>query len=257
LSTTAFQISITEELEVTKDRVRNLIGDAHWGEEGRYKEEILKSTIRKFLPSNVSVGTGFIKTEYDISKQIDLIIYDNTQPLLFSEGDFIIITPRNVLGLIEIKSSQNLTQLRQTITKLEENIRIVEDAITTNQESASNAERRIFYGIFSFEYSTQTDTQAFKEMLKLSQGLINHISLGKNKFVRLWKQEDGSELNPAVEADNDFYNIYGIENLSYSYFISNLVHMTSGNPTDRYWFSFPLEETKEAHRENTIILQHG
>ena len=61
MSAKEFQESITKELEVTKDRVRNLIGNAHWGEEGRYKEEILKSTIRKFLPSNVSVGTRAVQ----------------------------------------------------------------------------------------------------------------------------------------------------------------------------------------------------
>ena len=29
-----FQQSITRELKVTKDRVRDLIGDANWGEDG-------------------------------------------------------------------------------------------------------------------------------------------------------------------------------------------------------------------------------
>ena len=85
-----------------------------------------------------------------------------------------------------------------------------------------------------------------------SAGLINHISLGKNKFVRLWLQADGENLRPRVTTNNNFYNTYNIEELSYSYFIANLVHMTSGNPVDRYWFSFPLEETKEAYRINTI-----
>lgn len=248
MSARKFQESITKELEVTKDRVENLIGGVHWGEVGRHKEEILKSTIRKFLPSNVSVGTGFVKTEFDISKQIDIIVYDNTKPLLFSEGDFIITTPSNVLGLIEVKSKQKLDLLRETIKKLEHSISIIQYNIPNHNE------KRIFFGIFSFEYKVENDTPQFNEMLQNSKGLINHISLGKNKFVRLWKQEDGENLNPPVQTENDFYNTYRINDLSYSYFISNLVHMTSGNPTDRYWFSFPIAETKEAHRENTIKL---
>ena len=69
-----FQESITNELDAVRNRVRDLIGDAHWGEEGRYKEEILKKTLRKFLPNNVSVGTGFVTTVADISKQLDIII---------------------------------------------------------------------------------------------------------------------------------------------------------------------------------------
>ena len=55
-----FQESITRELDVIKNRVRNLIGNANWSEEGRYKEAILKNVLRKFLPSNLSIGTGFI-----------------------------------------------------------------------------------------------------------------------------------------------------------------------------------------------------
>ena len=42
-----FQESITEELNVVKNRVRNLIGSHHWGEEGRYKEAILKCAIHR------------------------------------------------------------------------------------------------------------------------------------------------------------------------------------------------------------------
>ncbi|WP_164731079.1 hypothetical protein [Anoxybacter fermentans] len=48
-----FQESITKELDTIRNRVRNLIGTSHWGEEGQYKEAILKNVIRRFLPSNL------------------------------------------------------------------------------------------------------------------------------------------------------------------------------------------------------------
>ena len=43
--TKKFQESITQELNTIKDRVRNLIGNKHWGEEGRYKEVILRNVL--------------------------------------------------------------------------------------------------------------------------------------------------------------------------------------------------------------------
>ena len=46
----AFQKSITKELKALQNRVRYLIGDSHWGEEGRYKEAILRNVIKRFLP---------------------------------------------------------------------------------------------------------------------------------------------------------------------------------------------------------------
>ena len=55
-----FQKSVTRELTITKDRVEFLIGNANWGEVGRYKESILRNMISRFLPSNLTIGTGFI-----------------------------------------------------------------------------------------------------------------------------------------------------------------------------------------------------
>lgn len=240
-----FQESITKELDIIKNRVRNLIGSAHWGEEGRYKEEILKSTILRFLPRNVSVGTGFVNTENNISKQLDIIVFDNTKPLLFSEGDFVITTPSNVLGVIEVKSNQNVTELRETISNFEQSVQILEENQNSNKR---------FHGLLSFDYDGEINTETFKEVLSKSKGIINHMSLGRNKFVRLWQQSDGARLIPPVSARNDFYNTYEIKNLSYSYFISNLVHMITGDPTDRYWFSFPIAQTKEVDRIDTIEI---
>lgn len=54
-----FQKSINRELTLTKDRVEFLIGNANWGDVGRYKEAILRKTISQFLPSNLKIGTGF------------------------------------------------------------------------------------------------------------------------------------------------------------------------------------------------------
>ena len=98
-----FQKSITKELDTVKDRVRNLIGSSHWGEEGKYKEAILRNVIRRFLPANLSLGTGFVirkdNNRTQISNQIDIIVYDNTIPVLFSEGDFVITTYKNVKAI--------------------------------------------------------------------------------------------------------------------------------------------------------------
>jgi len=92
-----FQKSINQELKIIQNRVRNLIGSANWGVEGTYKEAILRKILKPFLPSNLSAGTGLIvkriNGEYIASTQIDIIIYENTYPLLFSEGDFLITTP--------------------------------------------------------------------------------------------------------------------------------------------------------------------
>ena len=249
-----FQKSITEELNVVKNRVRNLIGNSHWGEEGRYKEAILKNIIRKFLPNNISVGTGFIikpNNHNRISKQIDIIIYDNSYPVLFSEGDFIITTMKNVKGIIEVKSNigNGNNTFNNVIRQFDESIEPIRNNID---------EKKLFLGIFSFEFNGNIETDAIDNHLKLSAKKVNHISLGKNYFIRKWKRQDANRLQPPVlDCDSDFYNIYKIRDLSFSYFISNLIDIVCGGLNDRYWFSFPIPQTKEVHRLRTVCLQEN
>lgn len=59
----AYRKSISNELIDIKDRVRDFIDDVHWGEDGRYKEIILKECLRNHLPANIKIGTGFVMGE--------------------------------------------------------------------------------------------------------------------------------------------------------------------------------------------------
>lgn len=45
-----YQKSISNEFKAYENRVRNLIDDANWGEEGRYKEIILINYLKRILP---------------------------------------------------------------------------------------------------------------------------------------------------------------------------------------------------------------
>lgn len=247
-----FQESITSELDAIKNRVRNLIGSAHWGEEGRFKEVVLKNVIKKFLPTNLSVGTGFIlkangESDEDnvLSTQLDIIIYDNTLPLLFSEGDFIITTPTNVRGVIEVKSRLNVTRLRDTVQKFE-------TSITPFIQDFESRNDKVFTGIFSFDFEGNIPSEAMESALVDGSRIVNHISLGPNYFIKKWKAEDRERLSPPVEGTGDFYNLYNIQNLSFSYFISNLISITCGGLSDRYWYLFPIEGSKETHKIGTF-----
>jgi hypothetical protein len=253
-----FQQSITRELDVIKNRVRRLIGSANWAEEGRYKEAVLKNVIRRFLPSNLSVGTGFIvkRDDWDnnqgaVSTQIDIIIYDNTYPVLFSEGDFIVTTEHNIRGVVEVKTRVvNADGQSNSLRKAIKNM----NKLSAFAKLSETGQNRVFKGLFSFDYKDDIIHDRVKEILRLSNGMINHISLGKDYFIRHWI--DGARLEPPVECASHFYNIYEIRDLSFSYFISNLLHMASNKDmSERSWFSFPIPGTKETERIDTICLQ--
>jgi hypothetical protein len=98
----AYHRSLAAELNAVKDRVRHLI--RHWPTDGSFKESVLRSVLRRHLPESLFIGTGFVVTAADCSRQIDLLIVDKDRPRLFWDGDLIIVTPDAVRAAIEVKT---------------------------------------------------------------------------------------------------------------------------------------------------------
>lgn len=242
-----YQSSISKEFIVLKDRVRSLIGSKHWGEEGRYKEIILMNFLRKHLPKNMAVGTGFIMdgNNYNkISSQIDLIIYDDNYPIIFKENDFIIVHSKSVLGIIEVKSKFDKSKLKEVIK-----------AASDNSKLPQLRSRKVFNGIFYYDvgnvnyFNGQNVDPDIKAILREENQGVNHICFGENIFFRANTHKE--------------YKFYEIRELSFSYFISNLIEMayklcnnyTGGHLDFLNWFLYPIEETKEAHIIDRIEIQ--
>ena len=256
-----FQESITSELNIIKDRVQDLIGTRHWGEVGRFKEAILKNVIKRFLPNHFSIGTGFIvdsENGDEVSRQLDIIIYDNTYPILFSEGDFIITTKRNVKAVIEVKSCIRSYDLHDLILRFDESVAMLRPFAPPRPLSVARNGRSnpsgIFYGVFAFEFEGDINSPIVDAALQNGRGIVNHIALGPNIFIRKWDRNEARNLRPPVDAQGPFYNLYSIDNLSFSYFISNILDRVNGGLSDRHWFAFPIEGTKEIHRIRTVYL---
>lgn len=201
----AYQKSTSQEFKVTQYRVRNIIGNQHWGEEGRYKEIILMNMLKRLLPNHLSVGTGFVVDLLDrLTNQIDIIIYDNRFPLIFSEGDFVVCSNQHVVGIIEVKTKIYINQIDSIFKKAHEN--------------GKKIGKHIFNGIFTYDNQIQllqedkTGSKRIEEALKNYSGYLNHIALGENFFIRYWDTDE-----------RKFYSMYRIEELSFPYFISNLI----------------------------------
>ncbi|QLK09339.1 hypothetical protein BMG_6111 (plasmid) [Priestia megaterium] len=236
----SYHQSINAELKATKDRVRYFIGDSHWGEDGRFKEILLINHLKKVLPSNVSVGTGFVRNGEKITSQIDLIIYDNSIPTLFLEGDFVIVLPESVYGIIEVKSK---------IRANEEFIRAVNKAHLNGEK----IQKKIFNGIFGFEnqisFSGDMLAPSIHQILVNNSGYLNHVCFGSDIFMKYWKGG-----NPQDNDNKECFSFYKLSNLSFGYFISNLIefiHLNSrGSVISEEFenFLYPIEEGKESRR---------
>ncbi|MBU5676816.1 hypothetical protein KQI88_10335 [Alkaliphilus sp. MSJ-5] len=239
-----YQQSISDEFRALKNRVRNIIGQNHWGEEGRYKEIILMNILNRFLPKHLSVGTGFVLCPEDkMTKQIDIIIYDNRFPLIFSEGDFVICSNQNVVGIIEVKTKVYIGQINEVIKKAHENGVLIGN--------------HIFNGIFAYDNQfklmaeEETSSRTLKNTLNEYYGYVNHISFGENFFIKYWDKPH-----------KKFYSLYYIKKFSFPYFISNLVELSYCITTENNYiyngidnisnYLYSIESGKESYKFSEI-----
>lgn len=240
-----YQKSINSELKVVQNRVRNLIGSAHWGEEGRYKETALRTVLNRMLPSNISIGTGFIVDLNNVSSQIDIIIWDNSYPILFKDGDFVIVSPVSVKGIVEVKTRLSASNISSAI-----------------QHAAQNGnflKRGTFNGIFAFESDLVQGNNikpSLKNALKESSVPVNHLALGEDTFIKFWSREQVFSSDGSLTKDE--YSVYKINGFAFSYFISNIITDTSaGKGENLSWFLYPIENGKEAYKIDSIYYELG
>jgi len=234
--------SITKEIISTNKRVRDLV--THWGEEGKYKEVVFKNILRRFLPNNLEIGTGFIikpiqRGQHEESKQIDVIIYENSYPLLFKESDFVIMTPEGVRGIIEIKANLLNQDVRQVIQTCNENGKFVFDG-------KENKNKKLFNGIFSYDSRNPTNNlrntirEEYDNIIGVDKEkfALNHVALSKDKFIKHWDSTHGNET----------YSQYSLIDLTFSFFISNLLNYVTENHISRenfIWFVEDKENRKD------------
>lgn len=250
--------SLGIELQSIKNRVRHLIGNANWGEEGRYKEAIIKDVLRRHLPGNYAIGTGFVLGKMPSrTTQIDVLIYDKSFPVLFREGDFVVISADGVRGIIEVKTKLDSAQIRAVVEKAAHN----GYAIYSGQQDRTC---QLFNGVFCFE-CLDAETPEVLESVKigyeifksgsLPQGnyrvrdkelsAVNHLALDKHGFIKLW---DAGHRNVK-------YANYRLPELAAAYFISNLMQFLQPRITSSatQWM-YPLD-SKEVYKIGEIGLR--
>ncbi|GJM78304.1 hypothetical protein HMSSN139_08000 [Paenibacillus sp. HMSSN-139] len=229
--------------------------------------------LKRVLPKPISVGTGFVRNHDALTTQIDIIIYDQTYPLLFSEGDFVITVPDNVLGIIEVKSTIKPSDLCEIIRKANNNANIISEG----------KKRHLFNGIFSFNnegnyssYIRNIKSFDFEPLLKKDHfnevvssrllSCVNHITLGTRYFTKLWPMGiNNEEAKSEWKGEPSHYSFYDMEEgLSFSYFLSNLQEIIFKRVNKQYdgdlpgalrSLYYPLKDGKESRLVDKIELK--
>lgn len=94
-------------------------GADHPAEDGRFIEALIKEYLRKYIPKDLEVLTGFImrpavktglknrdrnKDKDKHSSQLDIIVYDSAHyPIFLRSGDTVVVPPEGVVAVISVK----------------------------------------------------------------------------------------------------------------------------------------------------------
>ncbi|MCM1221639.1 MAG: hypothetical protein NC548_44890 [Lachnospiraceae bacterium] len=109
-------------------------GAAHCGEDGRYVETLIREYLKRYLPKDLEVLTGFImrpavktglnnktrkEEKDDNSTQLDILVYDSAKYPIFQRfGDSAIVPPEGVVGVISVKKKLKDTDIESEVTAL-------------------------------------------------------------------------------------------------------------------------------------------
>lgn len=252
MDVSAYFESLSQEFKAVQNRVRYLINRSHEDTHGHWNESILRSVLRRHLPGNNEVSRGFIVAPDGNTKEIDILIRDTTFPVLFQDGELVIVTTDAVRAIIEVKAKLRRSDENKVLDKLVENAEFLHNNATDETITSSPP----FIGLFSYEWDgncNSVDNFLGKLQEKANSNdsrVINHVSLGESFFIRFWRR------SPHQTRGYNYKNwhAYELNNRSFGYFIHNLVDAVSGDSVEKnqeLWFPYP---SKEVHRISTKPL---
>jgi hypothetical protein len=242
MNTIEFHKTTTRELKAIQDRIRNLV--PNWLEDGMYKETVLRGLIKNFLPKNFEAASGYVARQtgnrgtHQVSQQIDIIIYDTNYPILFKKEELVVVTADSVRGIIEVKSSDQSEKVKETLKKSNLKGQFI-------WEGKQDKTHPIFNGIFYYNLIRKSDNplktylmadlQRESNIQPTNKFIVDHISYGENKFYKFWKNE-------ITDDKRNF--LYRTEDLSFSFFISNLIsYLQPISVANNNFLWFPVDKS--------------
>lgn len=145
-----FLQAISDEIISQSNRIELLI--KHNQTKGNYRELLLRKVLQKYIPKKYKVATGFIE---GCKRQCDIIIYDafNYSPL-FKEDDLVVVPPKSVRAIIEVKTTLTSDKLKEALEILEE------------ISAFTNTPAPVFKGIFAFK-------KGIKDVSNIAKNIFN------------------------------------------------------------------------------------
>jgi hypothetical protein len=257
-----YHSSITDELHILKDRIRNLVrywdeevedgqeeeesqeenegrrgSRSNWQTDGEWKESAIRTILRRHLPSHLFVGRGFILFKKDSSTQIDILILGGAKPIVFRDGDLAIVTPDAADVLVEVKTRfRKPWEAKEAIRKL----------CKIGRQCAETVGRSPWLGLFVYDVydgdvTSDTLLDAVAEAHQESGVPVNCISYGRDTFFRFWLPGEWEKGDPPEVRTKARFRSYRLPEVAPAYFIGNVIDRTcsiDNQHSDFAWFTY-------------------
>lgn len=109
--------SIASKMRIDFENLRQIV---HNESKGRAREIVMKHFLKEYIPPALGVESGeIISSNGDVSKQMDIVIFDKLHCPIFIREDEVHIFPiESVFAVIEVKSHLNSSELKDCIEKI-------------------------------------------------------------------------------------------------------------------------------------------
>jgi len=169
---------------------------------------------------------------------MDILICDDSAPILFRDGDFLITTADCVRAAVEVKTRLTTPKLHEALQKL--------NGVSTLMRRRC-IHPRPFLGLFCYEPIT-TDPVAILDALQEANGQTSNYEMralcfGDSQFYRFW------EFDPrtASRQPYDSWHAYDLPEIAPGYFVQNLVEFLFPNAVERADDMWYPVDGKERH----------
>ena len=175
---------LSEQILHQKSIIDTLIHSNQRYTRGILYEELLRSNLRKLLPSNIAVAQGFIDFGGTKSPQCDIILYDsaNYAPLL-EVNDLVLIPYESANAIIEVKAKLGKAEMEKTMNNFE--------AIFKHIKIQSI--RKFVFAFNSIKFTSLVELEILNPYPKfldgifvLKKGVINNV----NDKIKIYNGED-------------------------------------------------------------------
>lgn len=114
---------VANEFHARLNRIRAFVPDDYLTS-GTANEMILRNFLSRLSAGRYEVSQGFVCSPTDpnlVSRQCDILVYDHSYPVVYSEGEIKVVFPQSVRLLIEAKTRLTKRELYHAL----DNIRVV------------------------------------------------------------------------------------------------------------------------------------